>query len=120
MASNNANSNKRIAKNTFYSYCKKNGRTESLSEEQLEGRVGPSVEQRSPENILMDREMSERLHVLLHRLEEPYKEVFSLRVFGELSFKQIGNLFGRTENWACVVYHRARKKLLDGLEEKER
>lgn len=110
----------RIAKNTYYSYCKKSGRTESLSEEQLEGRIGSSVEQRSPENILMDKEMSERLHMLLHRMEEPYKEVFSLRVFGELSFKQIGNLFGRTENWACVVYHRARKRLLDGLEEKER
>ena len=47
----------------------------------------------------------------LHRLEEPYKEVFLLRALGELSFRQIGQLFGKTENWACVTYHRARKKL---------
>ena len=47
----------------------------------------------------------------LHQLEEPYKEVFLLRALGELSFRQIGQLFGKTENWACVTYHRARKKL---------
>ena len=37
--------------------------------------------------------------------------VFLLRALGELSFRQIGSLFGKTENWACVTYHRARKKL---------
>ncbi len=51
------------------------------------------------------------LYARLHQLEEPYKEVFLLRALGELSFKQIGGLFGKTENWACVTYHRARKKL---------
>ncbi len=51
------------------------------------------------------------LYARLHRLQEPYKEVFLLRALGELSFKQIGGLFGKTENWACVTYHRARKKL---------
>ena len=43
--------------------------------------------------------------------EQAYKEVFLLRALGELSFRQIGSLFGKTENWACVTYHRARKKL---------
>ena len=51
------------------------------------------------------------LYARLHRLTEPYKEVFLLRVLGQLSFRQIGQLFGKTENWACVTYHRARKKL---------
>ena len=62
-------------------------------------------------DMLEDSEEALRLHEKLHALEEPYKEVFSLRVFGELSFRQIAHLFGRTENWACVTYHRARKKL---------
>ena len=39
-------------------------------------------------------------HLVLHRLEEPYKEVFQLRVFGELSFSQIAAIFGKTESWA--------------------
>ena len=51
------------------------------------------------------------IHKALHELEEPYKEVFSLRVFGELSFKEIGQIFGKTENWARVTYHRGKLKL---------
>lgn len=64
-------------------------------------------------DMLEDSETAMRLHERLHILEEPYKEVFSLRVFGELSFRQIAHLFGKTENWACVTYHRARKKLTE-------
>ena len=51
------------------------------------------------------------IHQLIHELNDPYKEVFNLRTFGELSFKQIGLLFQKNENWACVTYHRARKKI---------
>jgi RNA polymerase sigma-70 factor (ECF subfamily) len=49
-----------------------------------------------------------RIHLLLHQMKEPYKEVFQLRVFGELSFKEIGMIFSKTENWARVTYHRAK------------
>ena len=47
----------------------------------------------------------------LHRLEEPYKEVLMLRIWGELPFARIGQLFGKTESWARVTYHRGRQKL---------
>ena len=53
---------------------------------------------------------------LLHKLDDPYKEVFMWRTLGELSFKQIGALFNKTENWACVTYHRARKMIQKGME----
>ena len=56
------------------------------------------------------------IHKVLHNLKEPYKEVFSLLTFGELSFKQIGEVFGKSENWACVTYHRARKKIREEME----
>ena len=62
-----------------------------------------------------DREDARRLHILLHALPEPYKEVFSLRTFGELPFSQIGELFGKTESWARVTYFRARRKLKEGF-----
>ena len=62
-----------------------------------------------------DREDARRLHILLHALPEPYKEVFSLRTFGELPFSQIGGLFGKTESWARVTYFRARRKLEEGF-----
>ena len=58
-----------------------------------------------------DRDTARQLHRLLHGLPEPYKEVFSLRTFGELPFSQIGELFGKTESWARVTYFRARQKL---------
>ena len=61
--------------------------------------------------LVADRQTALSLHRLLHRMEEPYKEVFSLRVFGELSFAQIGELFGRTDHWACVTFHRAKEKI---------
>ena len=55
--------------------------------------------------------------ILLHALPEPYKEVFSLRTFGELSFADIGLLFQKSESWARVTYFRARGKLKEGLDE---
>ena len=55
------------------------------------------------------------IHKVLHRLREPYKEVFSLRTFGELSFSDIAELFGKSESWARVTYHRARILIKEGL-----
>ena len=70
----------------------------------------------SPEESIVRQDESMRIHRLLHRLDEPYREVFTLRALGQLSFRDIGELFGRTENWACVVYHRARAKLKEEME----
>lgn len=64
-----------------------------------------------PEEILLHQDTAMTLHRLLHALPEPYKEVFSLRILGELSFAQIGDLFGKSESWARVTYHRAKLKL---------
>jgi RNA polymerase sigma-70 factor (ECF subfamily) len=49
-------------------------------------------------------------------LDEPYREVFTLRTLGQLSFRDIGELFDKSENWACVVYYRARAKLKEKME----
>ena len=57
-----------------------------------------------------------QIHKVLHSLSEPYKEVFSLRTFGELKFSEIGMLFGKSENWARVTYYRARVKIREELE----
>ncbi len=71
------------------------------------------------EKELTDKDSSFRIHRILHTLEEPYKEVFQLRVFGELSFNEIGSIFGKTETWARVTYHRARLKIKERMEENE-
>ena len=63
------------------------------------------------EHEIEDQDASYRIHLALNELEEPYRKVFELRIFGELSFRKIGNICNRTENWARVTYHRAKLKL---------
>ena len=96
-----------IAKNTYFSMQSKK------RPDGLEADI-PSGESR--EERLLTKESAFEIHRVLHRLEEPYKEVFSLRTFGELPFKQIGELFGKTESWARVTYHRARLKIKEELQ----
>ncbi len=100
-----------IAKNFFLDEKKRQGRTEPIPEEETDR--GKSVEQTAE-----DRDTSFRIHMALHALEEPYREVFELRVFGELSFREIGMIFGKTENWARVTYHRSKIKLQERMDEK--
>ena len=99
-----------IAKNLFADEARRRGRTAELPEDTEAG--GKGMEQE-----LADKDDSFRIHLALHSLEEPYREVFELRVFGELSFRQLGRIFARTENWARVTYHRARLKLKERMEE---
>ena len=63
----------------------------------------------------MDKEAVFEIHKTLHLLDEPYKEVFTLRLFGELAFSQIAEIFGKTESWARVTYHRAKLSLKEKL-----
>ena len=70
-----------------------------------------------PEESILRKDESMRIHRLLHHLDEPYREVFTLRTLGQLSFRDIGELFGKSENWACVIYHRARARIKQKMEE---
>ena len=102
-----------IAKNTLYDHLKKQ-KKQLLGDERLE-------EAESDDGELLEEKLAQRsqameIHKVLHRLSEPYKEVFSLRTFGELNFREIGMLFGKSENWARVTYYRARVKIREELE----
>ena len=99
-----------IAKNTYISMCRRNKPLENNSHAELTPSNG------NIEEIIFDKETAFAIHKVLHTLEEPYKEVFSLRTFGELSFKQIAELFEKTETWARVTYHRARLKIKEELQ----
>ena len=100
-----------MARNCYLSHLRKARPTVDLSEVQI-----PDPKQAVEEQVA-DRQQAMAIHQILHDLKEPYKEVFSLRVFGQLSFEDIGSLFGRTANWACVTYHRARAKIQKEMEE---
>ena len=96
-----------IAKNTWFTYCKKHKHDQSLAEPLFETLASTQEG---------DRESAMEVHRALHTLEEPYKEVVSLRVFGELSFAQIAELFGKTESWARVTFHRGKLKIREMME----
>lgn len=102
-----------IAKNTLYDHLKKQ-KKQLLGDEKLEKTESAGGE--LLEEKLAQRSQAMEIHKVLHRLSEPYKEVFSLRTFGELTFREIGMLFGKSENWARVTYYRARVKIREELE----
>lgn len=102
-----------IAKNTLYDHLKKQ-KKQLLGDEKLEKIESAGGE--LLEEKLAQRSQAMEIHKVLHRLSEPYKEVFSLRTFGELNFREIGMLFGKSENWARVTYYRARVKIREELE----
>ena len=99
-----------IAKNCFVDETRRRSKTGPIPEELPA--AGTTIEQQ-----VTDKDSSFRIHAALHTMDEPYREVFELRVFGELSFSQIGTIFGKTENWARVTYHRARLKLKERMDE---
>ena len=99
-----------IARNLFTDETRRQGRFSQMPEDAAAR--GKGVEQAA-----VERDDSFRVHMALHALEEPYREVFELRVFGELSFAQIGQIFHKTENWARVTFHRARAKLKERMEQ---
>ena len=96
-----------IARNQYLSLCRERKRRGEPDRERGDDGI---------EAGFADRDAARRLHQLLHDLPEPYKEVFSLRTFGELPFAQIAELFGRTESWARVTYFRARQRLKEGFD----
>ena len=97
-----------IAKNTFYTEVKRQQRQTDYPLDTIP--VTENIEQQ-----LLNKETAFELHRLLHRLDDPYKEVFWMRTFGELSFAEIGSLFGKSESWARVTYHRAKLKIKEGI-----
>ena len=105
-----------IAKNTYFSYLKKNKKVLSIDESDLQNVADPDA---GIDVQIGEQEEARLIRIILHDMSDPYKEVFMWRVFGELSFKEIADLYGKTDNWACVTYHRARKMIQSRLEEIE-
>ncbi|MBB4826234.1 DNA-directed RNA polymerase specialized sigma24 family protein [Sporosarcina luteola] len=69
---------------------------------------GPDVE-------VINRSTLINIHQNIHLLKEPYREIFLLRTAIELSFREIGEVFNKSENWARVTYYRARTSLAEKM-----
>lgn len=92
-----------IAKNQLLSYWRKHPASQELEECQ---QTTPSTEQE-----VMDSVNKVELLKCLHACPEPFREVLYLRIFGTLSFREIGDIMGQTENWARVTFYRGKKRV---------
>jgi len=103
----------RIARNCYMDQMKRASRTVELKEnEAVASRVSESAEE-----WLVRKDEAERLRAQMQKIPDTYRKVFDMRVFEGRSFKEIGKAFEKTENWACVTFHRARKMIRRKQEE---
>lgn len=110
-----------IAKNTYLSYLKKQkplvSNEAGCETEHLPTDNPSCCTFENAETIYIRKEEALSIYKVLHLLDEPYKEVFTLRTLGDLSFKEIGEIFGRKEGWARVTYFRAKQKIQNIIKE---
>ena len=98
-----------IAKNTYFAWYNEQKKKDSLDDLEV------ASNDVSIEDAFVQKELSQKALSCLHELEEPYKEVFMLSVFGSFSLKDISSIFGKSESWARVTFYRAKQKLLERM-----
>jgi len=102
-----------IAKNSYYTYVKKNSKVQDVDETEL---INLPDNKNNVADEVQSKLQAFAIQKVLHEIDEPYREVFMWRVYADLSFKEIAGIFNKNENWACVTYHRARKLIKERLE----
>ena len=108
-----------IARNLSFDSLKRQSKTTALTkhDDESDDYELPAGSESDPEEQLLRKQTAMKIHRILHDLKEPYKEVFQLRTFGDLSFADIGELFGKSESWARVTYYRSRMMIKEELDE---
>ena len=99
-----------IAKHRYYDYLKKEKHIKISDFENLQLFTNENIE----DNYLIKERIKELIYAV-KQAKEPYGEVFWLRAYEEMSFKEIGEIFDKSENWARVTYYRAKKKIREVL-----
>lgn len=103
-----------IAKYTWYDYCRKHKRETNLVK-----LLDIEQEIDTPENEIISKDEKIELYKKMQGLDEKTREVLYLRITGELSFKEIGVILNKTENWARLTFYRGKIKLKEvGEDEK--
>lgn len=104
-----------IAKNLWYDLCKRNKSLKNVEELYL---LDLQEETVLEEQVILNDEKL-LLYKKMQVLDEKTKEVMYLRITGELSFKEIGIILNKTENWARTTFYRGKNKLKE-VDEYER
>lgn len=106
-----------IAKHSYYNYLKKEKKFHSTSiENMMQMELDVPSNKDLPDVAVIKRSTLISIHKEIHRLPEPYREIFLLRTSNHFSFKDIGDIFDKSENWARVTYYRAKLKLSERID----
>ena len=100
-----------IAKNLWIDYLRKNKRKVELNEDE---ELNIQSEQ-NIENEYIEREDENKVFEKIKALDEISQKVMYLRIKGEMSFKEIGDVLGKSENWARVTFYRAKQKVKEEM-----
>lgn len=98
-----------IAKNLWHSELRRRGLHPSADADT----APPEPDMSAPSPLENAEQKDSKMFVLrqIHSLPETEKELILLRATGAMTFAEIGELFGKSENWARVTYYRAKQKL---------
>jgi len=99
-----------IAKNLWYDYLKKDKKMPKVTEEEFD----LITSNENLEEMVISNEEKVALYKKMQKLDDLTREVIYLRITGELSFKEIGNILNKTENWARVTFYRGKNKMRKG------
>lgn len=100
-----------IGKNSFYDYVKREKKEINIDE--LEDFLKSDID------IEKEYFLKERVSIIKEEIEkekEPLRSIMKLRLYSEMPFKEIGKIYGKSENWACVTFYRGKLKLKKILE----
>lgn len=96
-----------IAKYTFYQYLDKKNRRKEVS---MDVAIEVAAEQQLEKEYISNERKLE-IYKAIQKLESPTRDVLMLRLSGELSFREIGEILGKTENWARVTFYRGKQMI---------
>lgn len=109
-----------IAKHSYYDHLKRMKYRNYSSLEQL-AQTGMDIQSHEdlPDVAMIKQDTQQKIHEEIQRLKEPHREIFLLRMKLDLSFKEIGMIFDKNENWARVTYYRAKCTLAERMDSNE-
>ena len=108
-----------IANNVWLSHLRKQKRSGEIFSSDEDDTCFASSSAESPEDKFIRKADNLTLMQALQEMKEPMREVLYLRLMGELSFREIGQIMGQSENWARVTFYRGKKKLIEGVKTDE-
>lgn len=108
-----------IAKHLYFDYLKKETKIKSIQLEDLEYILPETTSEYNPETICLTNEKLTGIANIIRTVKPPYGQIFLLRHMNEMSYKEIGEIFEKSENWARVTYYRAKNMIKERMIEDE-